>query len=51
MDVMLRPIHMDTTLPDPMLMCIPAPMFMRLRTDITLPIITTNVMAIMDGEE
>ncbi len=51
MDVMLSPIRMDTTLPDPMLMCILDPMFMRIRTGITLPIITINVMAIMDGEE
>ena len=51
MDVMLSPIRMDTTLPDPMLMCILDPMFMRIRIGITLLIITTNVIAIMDGEE
>jgi hypothetical protein len=42
MDVISRLILMGTTLPDRMRMCILAPMFMRIRTGITLPIITIN---------
>ena len=51
MDVMSSPIRMDTTLPDPILMYIHDPMFTRIRTAITLLIITINVMVIIDGEE
>ena len=47
---MSSPIRMDTTLPDPILMYIHDPMFTRIRTAITLLIITINVMVIMDGE-
>ena len=42
MDVISRLILMGTTLPDRMRTCILDPMFMRIRTGITPPIITIN---------
>jgi hypothetical protein len=50
MGVMSRPILMVTTLPDPTHMCILDLMFMRIRTDITLPIITINITEMREKE-